>query len=121
MMNGNVVNLHALLTIRFRLGDGSYRDMEFVIDTGFTGALTLPPQDVATLQLPFAYYTRAFLADHSAVRLPVHEGTIFWNGSELNIHILATGERPLLGTALLKGHELMVQFAESGLVTIEML
>lgn len=33
----------------------------------------------------------------------------------------ATGRRPLLGTALLKEHELVVQFAEGGLVTIEQL
>ena len=35
------------------------------------------------------------------------------------VNVLATGERPLLGTALLKGNELVVQFEESGLVTIE--
>ena len=121
MMSGMVVNLHALLNIRFRHADGSYRDVEFVIDTGFTGFLTLPPQDVAALGLPFAYHTSAHLADHSEIRLPVHEGTILWNGSELNVNVLATGERPLLGTALLKGHELVVQFADSGLVTIEVL
>ena len=121
MMQGSVVNLHALLHIRFRLTDGSYRDVEFVIDTGFTGFLTLPPQEVAALGLPFAYHTRAYLADHSEVRLPVHEGTILWSAEELSINVLATGERPLLGTALLKGHELMVQFAENGLVTVDIL
>ncbi|MCW3051584.1 MAG: clan aspartic protease, family [Chthonomonadales bacterium] len=121
MMSGLVANLHAMLTVRFRHVDGSFRDVEFVIDTGFTGFLTLPPQDVARLGLPFVYHTRAHLADHSEIRLPVHEGTILWTGNELDVNVLATGERPLLGTALLKGHELVVQFADNGLVTIDTL
>lgn len=121
MMSGQVINLHALFVVPFRLPDGSHRDVEFVIDTGFTGFLALPPHEVAALGLSFQYHTRALLADHSEIRLPVHEETILWNGSELDVNVLATGERPLLGTALLKGHELVVQFAESGLVTIEAL
>jgi hypothetical protein len=44
---------------------------------------------------------------------------IIWNGEEREIRVLATGRRPLLGTALLDGHELVVQFTEGGLVTID--
>ena len=94
MMIGSVINLHALLNIRFLRIDGSYHDLEFVVDTGFTGFLTLPSQDVAVLGLPLVYHTRAHLADHSEIRLPVHDGTILWNGTELHVNVLATGERP---------------------------
>ena len=118
-MIGSVLNLHALLSIQFRPANSSYYDLEFVVDTGFTGFLTLPQNDVAALELPLVYFTRSHLADHSTIRLPVHEGTILWNGTERTVNVLATGERPLLGTALLKGNELVVQFEESGLVTIE--
>ena len=76
MITGNVIDLHALIKITFCLADGSRRDIEFVVDTGFTGYLTLPPKDVAALGLPFAYRTRAYLADPSEIRLPVHVGTI---------------------------------------------
>jgi hypothetical protein len=49
----------------------------------------------------------------------VHEATIAWQGAEQQVHIPATGTRPLIGTALPDGAELVVQFAESGLVTVE--
>ena len=119
MITGNVIDLHALIKITFRLTDGSYREIEFVVDTGFTGFLTLPPQEIAALGLSFAYRTRAYLADHSEVRLPVHIGAIIWDGKELDVRVLATGQRPLLGTALLKGYELRAQFADMGLVSAE--
>jgi clan AA aspartic protease len=118
-MTGIVTDLHALLTVRFQLPDGSHHDNQFVIDTGFTGLLTLPPRDVEALGLPLVYHTRALLADHSEIRLPVHEAVIYWNGSVQSVNVLATGERPLLGTALLRGHELVVQFADNGLVSVE--
>jgi clan AA aspartic protease len=71
------------------------------------------------LGLPFLYDLPVNLADNSEVLLAVHEVIIIWNGEEREIRVLATGRRPLLGTALLDGHELVVQFTEGGLVTID--
>jgi hypothetical protein len=34
------------------------------------------------------------------------------------VPVLATGEKPLLGTALLKGFDLSIHFIEGGLVSI---
>ena len=87
--------------------------------TGFTEFLSLPLAAVTLLNFPFVYDMYATLADNSIVLLPVHQATIIWNGEEREVNILATGKRPLLGTALLDGHELCIQFTESGLVTIE--
>ncbi len=69
--------------------------------------------------LPFIYDLPVNLADNSEVLLAVHEAIILWNGEEREIRVLATGRRPLLGTALLDEHELVVQFTEGGLVTID--
>jgi len=114
MISDNVINLHPMIALPFQLPDGADRNVEFVIDTGFTGFLTLPEQDVTVLRLPFTYFTRAYLADQSEVRMSVHEGMILCNGTGLHVNVLATGERLLLGTGLLKGHELVVQFTDSG-------
>ena len=59
------------------------------------------------------------LADNNQVTLPVHEAIILWNGEEREIRVMATGRRPLLGTALMDEHELVVQFTEGGLVMID--
>jgi clan AA aspartic protease len=90
-----------------------------VIDTGFTDFLCLPLEVVSILGLPFEYNMRANLADNSNVVLPVHTATILWNAEERDVRVLATAARPLLGTALLDGYELVVQFTEGGRVTIE--
>lgn len=61
----------------------------------------------------------ANLADDSEVPLPVYVATILWNGVERDVRVLAMGKRPLLGTALLDGRELVAQFAEGGVVTVD--
>lgn len=91
----------------------------FVVDTDFTDYLCLPPKAVSLLRLSFLYDLPVNLADNSEVLLAVHEAIIIWNGEEREIRVLATGRRPLLGTALLDEHELVVQFTEVGLVTID--
>lgn len=53
------------------------------------------------------------------MELIVYGATILWHGEEREVRVLATGKRPLLGTALLEGSELVAQFAETGLVTVE--
>lgn len=119
MISGIVTEGHAIVTIIFRVPNRSDLPIEFVIDTGFTDQLCLPPEAVALLGLHLKYAMSVNLADNSQVTLPVHEATILWNGEEREARVLATGRRPLFGTALLEEHELVVQFTESGIVTID--
>jgi len=121
VISGIVSLLHATVSVPFRLPNQPDIAIEFVIDTGFTDFLCLPPEAVALLGLPFEYNMRVNLADNSNVSVGVHSATILWNAEELDVRVLATGSRPLLGTSLLDGFELVVQFTESGLVTIEKL
>lgn len=119
MITGRVENRHALLPVLFRFPNLPDVSIEFVVDTGFTDALCLPAAAVTAMGLPFGFNFPASLADGSSVMLPVHEATIVWEGAERRVHVLATGNRPLIGTALLDGAELLIQFAEGGLVTVE--
>lgn len=121
MISGIVKNGRATVNVIFRLPNQPDFTIEFVIDTGFTEFLTLSPEAVSLLGFPFVYEMYATLADNSTVILPVHQATIIWNGEEREVNILATGKRPLLGTALLNEHELVIQFTEGGLVTIDKL
>ena len=121
MISGIVTDGHAIVSIVFRTGYRSDLSIDFVIDTGFTDELCLPPEAVSLLGLPFKYAMPANLANNSRVVLPVHEAIILWNGEEREVRVLATGRRPLIGTALLEECELVVQFTENGLVTIDKL
>ena len=119
MMIGRVENRHALLSVTFRVTGRPDLAIECVIDTGFTDALCLPPAAVTALGLPYQYDFPASLANGAHVLLPVHEAVIVWEGIERRVHLLATGERPLIGTALLDGMELVVRFVDSGVATVE--
>lgn len=119
MISGIVTDRHATVMLTFLLPNGSSLPIEFVIDTGFTDCLCLPSETVALLGLPFKYDLPANLADNSEVILPVYEATVLWDGEEREVRVIATGRRPLLGTALLDEQEFVIQFIEGGIVTIE--
>jgi clan AA aspartic protease len=117
--SGIVTFRHAIVSVQFRRENQPDIPIECVIDTGFTDYLCVPKRFVDALGLQFEYNMRANLADNSNVLLPVYRATILWDGEERDIRVLATGERPLIGTALLDGYELVIQFTEGGLVTID--
>jgi clan AA aspartic protease len=117
-MKGRVEQAHALLPVVFRLDDRGDLTIEFVVDTGYTGALALPTPAIAAMRLPFREETSALLADDTEVILRTHLATILWHGEEIQLSVLAAGHRPLLGTALLEDCALSVQFVEGGLVDV---
>jgi predicted aspartyl protease len=75
-MNGRVAARQALLDVIFRFPGRPDLAIEFVIDTGFAGHLTLPPMAVRTLQLPFRWEITANLADDSVIPVNLHRATI---------------------------------------------
>jgi clan AA aspartic protease len=119
VISGIVIDRHAVVSLIFLLSNGSTFPIEFVIDTGFTDYLCLPPEAVTLMRLPFLYDLPVNLADNSEVSLAVHQATIFWDEAERDVRVFATGRRPLIGTALLNEQELVIQFTENGLVTID--
>ena len=121
MMTGNVLHKHAMLPVLFRLPGQPDITIEFVVDTGFTGALALPLSAIAALALPYIGEQAANLANDTEVEISLHSATIVWNDTAQEVRVLATGSRPLLGTTLLDGNELLVQFVDRGLVTVDLL
>jgi clan AA aspartic protease len=69
--------------------NGATFPIEFVIDTGFTDYLCLPPEAVNLLRLPFLYNLAVNLADNSSVSVAVPEATIFWDGVERDVRVFA--------------------------------
>jgi clan AA aspartic protease len=119
MTRGTVRDAQICVDVVFSLPSQANLAIECVVDTGFAGALTLSPESVAKLGLPFLQEIDANLANDTDVATAVHVATIIWDGNELDVAVLAMGRRPLLGTALLNGHRLLADFAEQGEVIIE--
>lgn len=117
-MTGQVLERRPLLNIVFRLEEMPNLGIEFVVDTGFTDFLTLPPEAVSALRLPFSHRAYGTLADGNSIEFDVYAATVLWNDEECLVPVVATGRRPLLGTSLLEQHELKIEFVEKGKVSI---
>ena len=109
----------AVVTLPLQDPEGRTRDIEAVVDTGYSGFLTLPPRLVDELGLPFAYIGQAFLANDAEVDFDVHYVTVLWDGQPRDIEADATGSTPLVGMLLLDRHSLNIEVKRGGRVVIE--
>ena len=119
MINEHVVAHRVLVNVPLRTQNQPEVEVAFVIDTGFTGFLTLPPAIATALNLPFLRRISASLADGSKIFLSGYIATIVWDGTPRDVEVLATGRQPLLGTLLLDGYQLTANFEDGGTVTID--
>jgi clan AA aspartic protease len=94
-------------------------EIEAWVDTGFTGELVLPQDQIVALGLPRSAVVTAELGDGSATVLEVYSCLMEWLGRVRQIEAIAdTGTSPLLGVGLLQGHTLTIDYA-SRTVTID--
>ncbi|MGK7953562.1 MAG: clan AA aspartic protease [Xenococcaceae cyanobacterium] len=121
MISGRMIDDKATIPVIFRLPAQPDFSLNFIIDTGFNDHLTLPPQAISAMNLPLYSITPARLADGSEALLSIHLATIIWDNVEKIVPILASGYKPLLGTALMEGYHLEIDFEKNGLVSLEKL
>ena len=74
MMIGTVSGRHALLPVVFRLPGQAGMTIEFVVDTGYTDYLTLPPSAVVAMGLRYLHHTKRYFIG-LRFRLPGCENT----------------------------------------------
>jgi clan AA aspartic protease len=92
-----------------------------VIDTGYTGFLSLPSEIIAELDLSWTGIDRATLGDGSEVTFEVYAAKVIWDGEYRDIPINEAETDPLVGISLLYGYDLHIQTIEGGDVTIQLL
>lgn len=108
----------AILRLVVLADRGEALQAEVVIDTGYTGTLTLPPDLIARLRLSLNGKSRGVLADGSEITYGTYDGTVIWYGKPFQITIDAVDSDPLLGMGLLYGSELTIEVVEGGKVVI---
>lgn len=118
MICGRLTSGRATVPVIFRLPEQPDFSLDFVIDTGFNGYLTLPLQAVNAINLPLSANTPATLADGSQILLSIHLATIVWDNVERVVPILVSGNKPLLGTAMMQRYDLEIDFEDDGLVSL---
>ena len=110
-------------TLRLTLNGtgGQQEDIEAIIDTGFSGFLTLPPALIASLDLPWRGREQAVLGDGSLHLYDVYSASVIWDRAGRIVEIDAVDTDPLIGMGLLYGYDIRIQVVEGGSVTIEAL
>ena len=118
-----VVNAHREATIRLLLqaADGRDQEIEAILDTGFNGSLTLPPAAIAALGLPWRTRGLVILANGTEDQCDIYAAAVLWDGVPRNILVEAADTDPLVGMALLYGHDVRMQVVEGGSIIIEAL
>ena len=98
---------------------GRPQPVEVVLDTGFAGYLTLPPESIHQLGLP-SVGQRAFeLANGELFEFQVYLGSVSWHGRPSDVLVLQSDSVPLLGMTLLWGSRVTMDALNDGEVTIE--
>ncbi|MFM7382397.1 MAG: clan AA aspartic protease [Microcystaceae cyanobacterium] len=121
MMQGRVnQNCEAILPLVIRNNSITQR-VDAVIDTGFSGFLTLPSDIISTLQLSWEGRDIATLGDGTFCTFEVYTGWVIWDGEYREIYINESETIPLIGMRLLRTYDLNIQAIEGGLVTIKKL
>lgn len=115
-----VVNdaLEAIIRITRCGPNGRRRRIRAVVDTGFNGTLTLPPELIAELALPWHRRTTAEVADGREVIFDVYRATVFWNRRRKRIHVDEADTMPLVGMELMRGSQMKLDICEGGTITI---
>ena len=115
-----MVNANREAIIQFvALGpQGHQQEIEAVIDTGFTGFLTMPSALVAALGLAWLCRQPGILADGRVEFFDVYVATVIWDGQPRTVEVEAADTEPLVGMSLLDGHTLRIDVLSGGIVTI---
>lgn len=121
MMQGYVnANYEAVIPVVIKNKEKT-KSIRAIIDTGFTGFLSLPQSIIDELNLPWRYRNRATLGDGSETLFDIYSAMSIWNGEYCDLEVNSAETEPLIGMQLLRGYRLQIDNVEGGLVIIEKL
>ena len=121
MITGVVQGREGRIRLKIRGFRRREREIEAVIDTGYTASLSLLPALIASLGLRWKSCGRGILADGSECLFDDYVGKVEWDGEDRRVLVDEADTDPLVGMALLTGYEPKMQVRSRGKVTIERL
>ena len=109
----------AVIPVTTRDAVGQALTLDAVIDTGFTGYMTLPTAAIVALQLPFLGSQVFSLGNNAQASFDLYKATVSWDGHDRDVKILASEAHPLVGMSLLRGFRILIDAVDGGEVRIE--
>ena len=89
-----------------------------LIDTGFTGDLTLSRGDIDVLLLDVVGTRRGELANGEFVLFTVYRAIANWHGLDQEIAVVESNSDSLVGMSLLQGSRLTIDVTSEGKVSV---
>lgn len=119
MISGTVNGeFEPIISLFVRGSDRQLYTQDAIVDTGFNGWLSLPPDSIERLNLRWKRRGRALLGDGSECVFNVYEAVIVWDGVLLTIPVDEADSEPLIGMSLMDGYQLMIQVLKGGRVEL---
>lgn len=120
MMHG-LVNINGDAVIRLVLENDAQQTqvIDAVIDTGYTGFLSLPGHLIESLNLPWIGNGEATLGDGRTTVFEIYSVLVIWDDNYRFIPVNRVETEPVIGMGLLAGYALQIEVAQHGIVTIE--
>lgn len=97
---------------------GTSLKLDCVIDTGFSGALTLSNRIISKLGLQWVSIQDTELADGQIVLCDVYAGAVLWNDRRVDFEVDEADTDPLIGMALMREFEVCIHVRNGGTVRI---
>lgn len=115
-------DLEAFVTLIVRGFAGQEQSVDFLIDTGFSGEISLSKTIITALNLAikdFALVTLVTLANGAEYEAETYTGIIVWNGIDRLVGVLGDNEETsFIGMGLLKNHDMQMRVTDKGEVQI---
>ena len=111
--------LEAVIPIAILDSNGHRWRNEVVIDTGFSGDLTLPAELIVEMALVQSGEIETVQADGQPKMFNYYRTAVLWDGNYHEANVLESATESLLGVNLLTGRLLTVQMVVGGNVLIE--
>jgi clan AA aspartic protease len=111
-------SLDPLVQLSVFTAAGERIPMNVLVDTGFTGSLSLPLSVVSRLGLLKIGSDSVQFGDGSVLAADLYEVDIEWDGLRRTIYADAFGAELLIGTELLRDYELFIRFYNGGPVRL---
>jgi clan AA aspartic protease len=99
------------------LNKGKTTEVDFLIDTGFSGYMAVPLTIVESLDLEFQDLQRGIMADGRRGFFDTVDLCVIWHDQPIIVRAQVLGE-PLIGTRMLKGHSVQANWQHGGEVRL---
>ena len=119
-MEYGAVNTHLqMITTLSVVGyDDVTEEVEFIVDTGFSEALTLTPNIISRLNLPFNRDMTLTLGDGRTRAFSIYNAYVIWHGRLREVEVISSDSSLFVGMALIRGSNLNVDAVPGGAVVI---